>query len=97
MKIGLKIGLRYGILKSFMNLKTTSTALFEYGKYMTSTQNVQLYNFLKVLFWKYITEIVINFKGHWFDIEQNTEKNLKDFAWILPPTLKFSSRHLHIL
>lgn len=37
-KIGLKIGSRYGILKSFMNLKTTSTALFEYRKYMTSTQ-----------------------------------------------------------
>lgn len=71
--------------------------MFEYEKYMTSTQNVQLYNFLKVLFWKYITEIVINFKGHWFDIEQNTDKNLEDFAWILPPTLKLSSRHLHIL
>lgn len=51
-KIGLNIGLRYGILKSFMNLKSTSRALFEYDKYKTFTQNVQLYNFLKVLFWK---------------------------------------------
>lgn len=67
-----------------MNLKTTSTALFEYGKYMTSTQNVQLYNFLKFLFWKLQeTFTPLRLSVHWFDKEQNTEKNLEDFAWIL--------------
>lgn len=33
-KIGLKIGLKYGVLKSFMNLKIIFIVLFEYGKYM---------------------------------------------------------------